>query len=62
MHVSVWFEFFSGLFLCQTLWYMGGKCDNKDWDLNCEHPFSKVSGYKRRSDVKEFDIMEFRLH
>ena len=21
------------------------KCDNKEWDLNYEHPFPRVSGY-----------------
>ena len=25
--------------VCQNLWYMGGKHDNKEWGLNWEHPF-----------------------
>ncbi len=28
--------------------------------LNWEHPFPRVLGYKRRSDLKEVDIKEFR--
>jgi hypothetical protein len=34
MHASVWFEVFGGLFQCQNPWCMGGKRDNKVWDLN----------------------------
>jgi hypothetical protein len=30
--------------------------------LNYEHPFSRVSGYKRASDIMEVDIMEFRVY
>ena len=33
MHVSMWFEFFGGLFDVKNPWYMGGKCDNKEGDL-----------------------------
>ena len=35
---------------------MGGKPENKELDLNLEHPFAIVYGYKRRSDIKEVDI------
>ena len=35
---------------------MGGKRDNKEWDVNWEHPFPRVSGYKRRGDIKKVDI------
>jgi hypothetical protein len=38
----------------------GEKRDNKEWDLNWEH--SRVPGYKRRSGIKEVDIMEFRVY
>ena len=31
---------------------MVGNCDNKERDLNCEHPFPTVLGYNR-SGVKE---------
>jgi hypothetical protein len=41
---------------------MGGKRDNKEWDLNREPPFLRVSWYKRRSDIKEVDIMDFRVY
>ena len=41
---------------------MGGKRDNKDWNLNLEHPFPRVSRYKRKSDIKEVDIMEFKAY
>ena len=56
MRVNVSFELCSGLFQCQNPWYMGEICDNKEWDLNWEHPFVGVSGYKRRSDIREVDI------
>ena len=62
MRVSVWFDFFDGLLQCQNTWYMGGKRDNEEWDLSWEHPFPKVSGYKRRNDIKEVDITEFRVY
>ena len=41
---------------------MGGKCDNKKGDLNLEHPFSRVSGYKRGSGIKEGDITEVGVY
>ena len=37
------------------------KCDNKKWDLNYEHPFPRVLGYKRVYDIMEVDIMKFRV-
>ena len=58
MCADMWFEFLDGLFRCQNLWCMGGECDNKEGDLKWEHPVPRVSGYKRRSDVKEGDITE----
>ena len=55
-------NYFGGLFfLCQDMWCMGGKCDNNEGYLNWEHPFRRVSGYKRRSDNKD-DIMEGRVY
>jgi hypothetical protein len=41
---------------------MGGKRKNKEWDLNWDHLFSRVSEYKRRSDVKEVAIMKFIVY
>ena len=61
MRVSVPFEFFGGLFQCQNPWYMGRKHGNKEWDFNWEHPFPRVSRYKRMSDIKEVGITKFRV-
>jgi hypothetical protein len=36
--------------------------DNKDWDLNWECSFPRGFRYKRRSDIKEVDISEFRVY
>ena len=41
-------------------WGGGGGCDNKEWDLNWDHPFPEVLGYNRREDIKEIDITEFK--
>lgn len=41
-------------------WYMGGKCDNEEWYLSWEHLFPRGLGYKRRTDIKGVDIMEFK--
>ena len=60
MHTSRWFGLFFGLFQCPNPWHMGGKCDNKEWDSNYEHPFPKVPKYKRRSGIKGVDVIEFR--
>ena len=38
----------------------GGKHDNEERDLNKEHPFPRVSRYKRGGDNKEVDISELR--
>ena len=43
--LKMWVVFFSGLHYRQSLWYKGEKCDSKEWDLNYEHPFPRVSGY-----------------
>lgn len=40
---------------------MGAKHDSKERGLNWEHGFSRVWGFKRRSDIKEIDITEFRV-
>ena len=45
MRVSVWFE---GKYLCENISYLGGKRDNKEWDLNQKHFLLWVLGYKRR--------------
>ena len=57
MRVSVWFEFFDGLFLSYNMWYMGRKRGNKEGELNKAHLFPRVLRYKRGSD-----IMEVRLY
>ena len=49
------FIFFEWFFLCQNLWYMGGKCDNKERDSLWEHLFPRVLEYKR-SDSIECDV------
>lgn len=41
---------------------MGGKSDNKERDFNREHPFPTVSGHKRRNDIKEVDVTEYRMY
>ena len=40
---------------------MEGKRDKKKWDSNLEHQFPRIWGYKRRSDIKKINIMEFRV-
>ena len=62
MCASVWFEFFGNLFYFQFPWFIGGERDKKEWDLNCENPFSRVSWYKRKSDIKKIEFMEFRVY
>ena len=52
----MWFELFGGLLKGQKLWYIRGKCDNKEGDLNSAHPFCKVLGYKRGSDITEVKL------
>ena len=42
-------------------WYMGGRRDNKEWDLHWENLLPRVSGYKR-SDIKEANITESRVY
>ena len=61
MHVSVWFEFYNGLFSCQISWYLTGKCDNKEGNSNWAHPFPRVLEHKKESDVTESIIYEL-LH
>ena len=41
---------------------MGEKCDNKEWDLNYEHLFPRVSWYKSVIVIMEVDITEFRVY
>jgi hypothetical protein len=43
MSMSVWIEYFGGLLYCQNPLCMEGKHDNKEWDLNWEHSFPRVS-------------------
>ena len=35
---------------------MGEKRDNKEGGLNCAHPFSRVSGYKRGGGITEAGV------
>ena len=62
LHVNMWLNIFSGLIWCQNLCYMGGICDNKWGDLNWAHPFARIAGYKRRSDITEGDITEAEVY
>lgn len=41
---------------------MGGKYDNKEWDLDWENLFPRVSGYERMSDIKEVEITEIKVY
>ena len=45
------------MFMSRTPWYMGGKCDNKEGDLNWAHLFRRVLGHKRGSDITEYSII-----
>ena len=57
MCTSVWFELFGGLLSnVKTCDILGGKCDNKDYDLKWEHMFSSLLRYKRRNNIKEVHI------
>lgn len=38
----------------------GGGCDDKEWDLNWEHPLPRVLEYKRTSDMEDVDATVFR--
>ena len=62
MRASVWFVFFGGALWCRNLWYIGGRCDNKEGGLNWEHMFPRVLGYKRRSDIIECDITDVKVY
>ena len=62
MHASAWFEFFGGLVLISKPMIYMRERDKKEWDLNWEHPFPRVSRYKTRSDIKEVDITEFKVY
>ena len=44
MRASVWFEFFDDLFWCRNPWFMGGNCDNKEWDSNWEYLYLRDLG------------------
>ena len=60
---DVCFKSFGGWFECRHPWYMGRKHDNKEWDINWEHLFPKVSRLiKIRRDIKEVDITECRVY
>jgi hypothetical protein len=41
---------------------VGEKCDNKEGDVNGAHPFPRVLGYLRGSDITEGDITEVRVY
>ena len=41
---------------------MGEKCDNMEGYINWEHPFPRISRYKRASDIKEGDSTEVRVY
>jgi hypothetical protein len=39
-----------------------GNVITRSKNLNYEYSFPRVLEYKRRSDIEEVDIMEFRIH
>jgi len=59
MCASTWFEFYGGLLKCQNLCYMGGKCDNKERDINRTRMLPRVLGYERRSDITEGKVYQY---
>ena len=61
-NARVWVDFFGGSHEWQNSWCKGEKGDNKEWELNYAHPFPRVSGYQRVSDIMEVDISEFRVY
>ena len=38
------------------------KCDYKERDSNCAHPFPRVSGYKRGSNITKGGITKGRVY
>ena len=36
--------------------------DNKEWDLNHEHLFPRVSGNRRVCDIMDIDITKFKVY
>ena len=61
--VTMWYGQVGGLnpLVSKPMIY-GGKCDNKERDLKLEDPFPRVLGYKKRIDIKEVGITEFRVY
>ena len=41
---------------------MGGKCDNKQGNLNWVDPLPRISWYKNGSDITKGDITEVRVY
>lgn len=63
IHVTMWFKFFEWYTLLSNMWYLGGKLDNtRKWELNWEHLFPRVLGYRKRVNIKLVDITKFRLY
>lgn len=62
LRADVWLVFFGGLPKCENMCCMGGKRNNSECDLNGDHLYPRVSGYERRSDIKDVNIMEFRVY
>ena len=56
-HIDTWRnarvsdDFFVGLHWWQNSWYKREKCNNKEWDLNYEYPFTRVQ------DIGEWVIL-----
>jgi hypothetical protein len=64
-HGTMWECGLTSLVVCikwQISWYKGEKCDNKEWDLNYQHPSPRVLGYYRVCDIMRVDITEFRVY
>ena len=63
IHASMWFDILSGLGFrgkIHDIWErnMTTRSEISIW----EHIFPKVSSYKWRSDIKEVDILKFRVY
>ena len=39
-----------------------GYATTKEGDLNCTHPFPRVSGYKRGDDITKRDVTDVRVY
>ena len=61
MRASVWLKFLVVYLNVNTHDLWEENMTKKEWDLNWEHPFPRVSGYERRSDIKKVEITEITV-